>query len=371
MRVLVVEDKERDVAQVVGMLNAYGSARFDVRFATTVGGASAELAKLDTDVVLLDLSLPDCSGLETVQRVAVAAPGVAIVVLTGLADLERAMEALRRGAQDYLIKNRADSDLLGRAICYAIERKRVEQERNEALERLRMASRQKDEFLSTVSHDLRSPCTNICVATDILLTGVAGELSEDQRKVVEQIDRNVRRQVRLISDLLDLSRMESGTFSVLMGTFDLRRCLRQLVDELAHVAGSRGVTLHLNCAEDSVPVVGDEDRLVQVFTNLMENAIRFAEKEVSCTLQPSGASVVVHVDDDGPGVPAEIRERVFERFFKGENQAYRAGTGLGLTIVRGIVSHHGGTVGAGDRPWESGDSAPHGARFSVEIPIRS
>jgi signal transduction histidine kinase len=332
-RLLLVEDNAGDARLLREMLPA-GFAL------TVVERLDAALAAIRAaDIVLLDLSLPDSHGLDTFRRLHTAAPDVPVVVLTGLADDAGAVQAVREGAQDWLVKGHVDGDNLARILRYAIER-------NELAARLRELDRVRSLFLSVVSHDLKSPAAAILAGIDLLQGGRLGELNERQRKVLDLARRNALRQTRLVDDLLDAAVIEAGQMTLQRRAFSLGDVVQATVDELGPLAAERGLTIEMDVA--SATIDADPDRVAQAVGNLVANAIKFASGAIRVRVTAGGQGASVVVEDDGPGIPPDRVAAIFDRFVRGEGP--QAGSGLGLSIVRGIADAHGGAVNAENRP---------------------
>jgi signal transduction histidine kinase len=340
VRTLLVEDNPGD-ARLLRALLPDGFALVHVERL-----ADALVAARETDVVLLDLSLPDSQGLETFRRLHAAVPDVPVLVLTGHDDSEGAVRAVREGAQDWLVKGHVETDLLGRALRYAIERNRLAR-------RLAELDRMRALFLSVVSHDLKSPAASILAGIDLLLGGRIGELDPRQRRALDLMRRNALRQTRLVDDLLAVAVIEAGAMALHPAEVDLGVLVAQIAEELGPLAIERGVALRTEVSGATV-LRADPDRLAQAVANLVANAVKFAGTEV--VVRASAGTVVV--EDDGPGLPPALVDHLFERFVRGEGE--RAGSGLGLSIVRGIAELHGGTVRAENRP-------EGGARFVLAL----
>jgi signal transduction histidine kinase len=343
MRVLLVEDNPGDARLLREML-----PRDVVLVHVDRLDAAIPLA-VDADLVLLDLTLPDSTGLATFRSFHAAAPDVPILVLTGLADEAIAVEAARAGAQDWLVKGRVDEDGIVRAIRYAVERTRL-------TERLRELDRVRSLFLSVVSHDLKGPAAAIVAGLDLLLSGGMGSLEPRQRRVLELARNSALRQTRLVKDLLDVAVIEAGALSLHPTSLSLDSLVAATLDELEPLCAERAVTLRRTL--EAARVEGDADRLAQAVSNLVTNAIKFAEHDVHVEVRAlsDGASIVV--EDDGPGLPPDLLREVFDRFVRSEGP--RSGSGLGLWIVRGIADAHHGVARAENRP-------EGGARFVIEL----
>ena len=230
------------------------------------------------------------------------------------------------------------------------------------IRQLKEVERLKTEFVSTVSHELRTPLTAIRGALGLVLAGTTGVIASKTRDLLQIGLQNTERLIRLINDILDVERIESGHLFVRREPCELAEILRTTVESLRTVAMETHVSLVIE-AQESVVVTGDPDRLVQVFTNLISNAVRFSPRgeSVTVTLRTTPTSVVVFVSDRGPGIPLEFRKRIFGKFQQADPAGASGGAGLGLAIVRAIVERHGGSIRF--------DSAPgHGTTFITEFP---
>ncbi len=252
------------------------------------------------------------------------------------------------------------------------DRKRLELEREETLSRERLArsqaeqaTRLKDEFIANLSHELRTPM-NIIVGWTHLLR--SGRLDEAQRsRAAESIERAARSQAQLIEDLLDVSRIATGKFSLQMREVELGPIVTLAAESLRLVAQNKNVTLSLALERGPMRVLGDADRLQQVLWNLLSNAVKFTPSggRVSVKLNREDSTAHIVVADTGIGITPEFLPFVFDRFRQADATSTRqhSGMGLGLAIVRHTVTMHGGTVDA--------DSAglDRGATFTVRLPL--
>src|ERR1700726_455724 len=211
LQVLLVEDNAGDVRLLREMFRGERPDSFELTHLLRMSEAVNHLAKGGVDVVLLDMGLPDGHGLDTVRRAHASAPGVPVIVLTGLDDEALAAEAMKEGAQDYLIKGQIENRALPRALRHAIERHRMQTETSE-IKKLQMQL--KDDFLSHVSHELRSPLTAIYQFVTILLDNLAGELNPEQRQYLEIVLRNVKQLHSMINDLFEVSGVQTGKLKV-------------------------------------------------------------------------------------------------------------------------------------------------------------
>jgi PAS domain S-box-containing protein len=241
----------------------------------------------------------------------------------------------------------------------------LEAERNARMLAQRSA-RIKDEFLATLSHELRTPLNAILGWTQLLRSRGAAEVADLQRGM-EIIERNARAQVRLIDDLLDLSRIMSGRFRLDVQQMSLLDIARNALDSIEPTAQTKGVRLESVLDPQSVIVSGDPARLQQVFWNLLSNAVKFTPKggKVQVLLQRVNSHIEFSVSDTGIGIPAAFLPHVFERFSQKDSSTHReyGGLGLGLAISKQLVDLHGGTIQAKSL------GEGQGATFVVTLPL--
>jgi signal transduction histidine kinase/DNA-binding response OmpR family regulator len=522
-RVLLVEDNPADARLLRELLSEARHERFEIVHVDRVSAALERLGGGGIDAMLLDLSLPDGIGLETVTRMLGEVPEVPIVVLTGLDDETLALRSVQAGAQDYLVKGQVTSQLLVRAIRYAIERKKaLDEQRRHAeveatarrsrvlaeagrllsasldtetllatigrivvpahghvcmvdligedgkvrrkvvghagavddvlarcleafppdvsaarshvlevirsgrtlvLERIdqkllerttvsadqvelwqragvqsgviaplmarsrvfgamsvlrqepaqrdddgdrslfeelaqhaalaldnadlyqkaRVAVRARDEMVGVVSHDLRNPL-NVITMSVAMLRGMA--LPGNGERLVERIARSSDQMLRLISDLLDVARIESGTLAVAVSGQPIDAIIAAAVDLLRPLAVNRSITLAAEVPPGLAPMLCDRDRILQVLSNLVGNAIKFTPPggRIDLTVAAVAEGVRVAVRDTGSGIAGDQLDHVFDRFWQA-NRVDRQGAGLGLAIAKAIVEAHRGTIG--------------------------
>ncbi|HXE07328.1 MAG TPA: ATP-binding protein [Acidobacteriaceae bacterium] len=210
----------------------------------------------------------------------------------------------------------------------------------------------KDEFISTVSHELRTPLTSIRGALGLLTSGMLGEIDPKAQNLLRIAAANTERLIRLINDILDLERMESGNAPLQLRRCSILELAREAIDAITPMGDDAGIRLELNSSapRDAIYFDADPDRIVQVLTNLLSNAIKFspAGSTVSVQVHSDVNSLLLKVVDQGRGIPADKLEAVFDRFLQVESadSSRKGGTGLGLAICRSIVHQHGGAIWA-------------------------
>lgn len=384
VRVLLIEDNPADVDLIREALEdgardpAFAGTSLRLEQVDRLSTALEHLSTGETDVVLLDLSLPDSQGIQTFLRLVRAAPRTPIVVLSGLDDEAMAIRAVREGAQDYLVKGQVDGKTLTRSIHYAVERKHAEAERARlasARAEAEASLRARDETLATISHDLRTPLTSIRGLAQLIkrrLTRGVGMSPEELTERLGRIEEQTALMARMIDDLLDVARIEAGR------PLELRREACDLVALVQKSAADvqRTTARHqLHVFADTAPIVGSVDaaRLERVVMNLLTNAVKYSPDggDIELTVRPetvrpetgSGRWAVLEVRDAGIGIPAEDLPRIFERFYRASNVGDQLrGTGLGLAGARQIVEQHGGEISVSSEPGA-------GTTFAVRLPL--
>ena len=246
----------------------------------------------------------------------------------------------------------------------ALDRARLYEATQQAKAEAETANRLKDDFVSIISHELRTPLNAMLGWTAMLRKGSLDTTTAS--RALQSIHDNATRQARLVDELLDFSRLQSGRLTLDIESFDLRRLLRDVVESMIPSAAARGVDLDL----EPIPAVqlrGDPRRLEQVFFNVLGNALKFTDSggRVTIRAELSGATVDVRVTDTGAGIEPAFLPHVFERFRQGERATSRryGGVGLGLSIARELVEAHGGRIRA------ESEGAGRGATFVIALPV--
>jgi len=346
IHVLLVEDNPGDARLLQDIFKESASVTVELTHRECMEDALSHLATQVADVILLDLGLPDASGIAAVRELHAVASRTPLVVLTGLDDETVAMQALQEGAQDYLVKGQIDAPTLVRALRHAIERKRMQVE-TEQVRRLQLQLR--DEFISTVSHELRTPLTSIRGGLGLIDAGVLGKLPEKADAMVKIALQNSARLVRIINDILDVEKIRSGGLEMRIASVPVRALLQQAIAVNQEYGAKYQVRYELEDIPAIIEVAADADRLMQVMANLLSNAAKFspAGGVVQVRALDHGTHVRFEVEDHGMGIPEEFRKRVFEKFAQADSSTSRRfeGTGLGLSITRQLLEAMGGTVG--------------------------
>jgi len=241
-------------------------------------------------------------------------------------------------------------------------------ELQETNQQLAAASRHKSEFLANVSHELRTPLTAVKGSVDNMLDGLTGEVNDKQLRYLTRIKANTDRLSRLISDLLDLSRIEAGKSDLKPTSLPVVALTKEVAEHLWPMAAEKRISLEVASADASMTVWADRDQVTQVLMNLIGNAVKFTPSHgtVAVAIQRSGDEwVQISVADTGPGIPADEATKIFEKFYQiaTEGRQKTTGTGLGLAIAKSLVEMQRGQI------WMESDVG-RGSTFSFTLPVQ-
>jgi C4-dicarboxylate-specific signal transduction histidine kinase len=378
VRILLVEDSPSDRELIKRVLGKHRRVECQVTAHETLAGAVAELNRSSFDIILLDLTLPDSQGLESLQTVMKAAPKLPVVVLSGLQDEETAVQAVEQGAQDFLTKGQFDADLLVRSILYAIQRKRLElrlQTANDELERrveqrteqIRLmqddARRREEEFahaarltilgemMTGLAHEVNQPLMSI-----VAFASTAQQLASNNaphRELDEPLDRIVKG-ATLAGEIIRRLRRMVRRREPQTGRLHMNNVVREAMEFLTREIESRNVEFDLDLASYLPVISGDRIQLQQVVLNLVNNALQAIDRAgeldsgtqhrviVSTKLNVSSGDVVTQVTNTGPLISDSEMEQLFDPFYT----THQEGLGLGLAISKSIVESHGGQIAA-------------------------
>jgi signal transduction histidine kinase len=360
---LIVVTSDADADQWVAHLTTGALTGADTEHVRSLQAALARLETRVYDAVLLDLALPDSDGLGALDAITADAGDAAIVVLTERDEEWLAGEAVRRGAQDNLVKGDRRTGHIASTVLHAVRRQRVFAELKAArTEQLA----QKDRFLSHVSHELRSPLAVVYQFASLLADGIAGPLTEGQTDLVNVVMRNADQLKLMIDDLLQVSHAKRDKVVIDRVVFPAAELVSETVAAYRPNADERKIALV--CRQQVVPdVVADPRRVRQIVGNLIDNALKFTPSggRIEIATDEDADAVRITVSDTGRGMPREDLPHVFEQFYQGEqnDDASRNGLGLGLYVCRDLVTRQGGTIEATSQPGR-------GTSISVTLPTQ-
>jgi signal transduction histidine kinase/HPt (histidine-containing phosphotransfer) domain-containing protein len=356
IRLLLIEDNPVDERLLRARLAEGHGVRFEIESTRRLDHGLERLRASRFDLVLLDLSLPDSAGSETIAQLHRKAPRIPILALTAFNNQEIMNLAVRDGAEDYLVKGTFRTDILVRAILYAIDRKRVRDELETARDSAVESARLRAEFLAIMSHEIRTPLNGIIGATRML---VDTRLSADQREMIEIARASAGTLLGITNDILDFSKISAGQTTLEETDFDLSVVVEGAVALNSEPASAKGIALDCRI-DDDVPsrLRGDAGRLRQILSNVVGNAVKLtmqgavtvrvgvvSEAENECLLR-------FEVRDTGIGIPLAGQRVIFDAFMQSDDSSVPnfGGTGLGLAIAAQLVELMGGSIGLQSGP---------------------
>lgn len=351
--ILVVDDDDFVRASFT---NELAAAEYEVATAENGQAALALLAESDFDAALVDIRMPEVDGLTVVREGLKIAPETRMIVITGYASIDTAVEALRYGAYDYLRKPCRSQELLA-TVARAVENRRLRQE----VQLLR------EDMIDMLVHDLKGPLSIISSAYSVLRDELSAlEGGKLARQCLEIAKQGQVRLERLVNTLLEMSRLEAGEPLGEREAVTPLALVRETVSQLKPLADIRDLKLRTEVTSRLSKVRVDRMLMVRVLVNLLDNAIKYSPPEGTVMIgahhsQADSPAVSFWVRDQGPGIPLEYRERVFEKFTHVPDRQY-SGMGLGLAYCRLVVEAHGGRIRV-DSPAEGGSI------FSLTVPV--
>jgi len=372
IQVLFIDDEESiiDGVKRLFMPEAYGI------FATTsMGKAREALGKEKIKVVVSDYRMPEISGIKFLREVMGKYPDVVKVLFTGYTDFSAAEEAINVGKVYRFISKPWKTKELLSTIRQCIEHydlmmkaRSHDEELESANKKLKAMYEMQKEFTSTVSHELRTPLASIKTAIDLVNKGIVGEINKEQEEVLGRAQNNVDRLKRLIDDILDLTKMESGKLQLNFMMNDIHQVIGEVAKAQKDVAKSRGLFIKTELDALVPKILFDSDRIIQVLNNLLGNAIKFTKQGgVIITTQDKSKEnhIVVSIKDTGKGIAEKDLSKLFQKFQQIESVETNeeGGTGLGLVICKEIISRHGGKIWVESKPGE-------GSTFKFILPLQ-
>jgi signal transduction histidine kinase len=375
-KILIVDDMEENVELLRGWLSSNG---YDVSVAWDGESGLEKALRDDPDLLLVDLLLPKLTGIEVLMELRERRPEMMVVLTTAYGSEQVAVDALRRGVNDYLINKRPFDqrevlEVVQRALKegelrrenarlareleaaneqlrqHAAQLQQTVAELEEANARMRSLERAKASFLTMISHELRTPLSVARGYIDLVADGGAGEIPELARHYLSVAAQNAEYLGALIDDLLAMSQLSAGEYSLQREEVSLASLIREVVLAHQHQAENLSVCLRADLPRGEQKVIADPLRMMQVLNNLVENALKFTPRggEVTVRLANTNGEMRVTVADTGRGIPLDQLKLVFDEFYQGDKPVneIRPGVGLGLTICRSLVDLHGGRIWA-------------------------
>lgn len=360
MRILLIEDDLAEARLLQEIFKSFDLKLFNLVHVKRLREALDLIQTEKFDAILLDLTLPDNQGLEAIELLMESSLHLPIVILTNTNDERLAIEAVRRGAQDYLVKRQVNIEVLVRSIQYAIERQRtsellraanenlIEQVKNRTAELMKAKEidRQKSELVSMFSHDFRNPLTTVLSCAELLQN--KNDLLTEEKKVAlfKMIRTASKNMAQLLDEVLLVGKADSGTLECNLAALDLIAFCRSLIEELQITADHRQINLVFICEQKIPQALWDKSLLRHILGNLLVNAIKYSpeDSQVNLELIAQEERVIFKIQDWGIGIPQEDEKHLFEPFHRAGNVGKIPGTGLGLAIVKSCVDTCQGTI---------------------------
>lgn len=412
IKILQIEDNPGDARLIYEMLKDITEPSYIFEHITDLTQGKERLAANDIDIILLDLGLVESTGITTLQKLSSYAPQMPpIIVMTGLNDENSGIEAVKQGAQDYLLKNTVTSELLNRSIHYALERSQTQHNLNmayadldkkvkertaklsetvaslekeitehkkteaklqqsnkaleEAKEKAEESNRLKSAFLSNMSHEIRTPMNGIIGFTNLMEDPEI--TTEMQTEYVQMIKQSANRLLHTVSEIIELSEIESGQTQITKTQLKPSETLKHIYTILRKRAEQKKLYFHYKKSSEIENTIlkTDKYKLEYILAHLIENSIKFTEKgsiEFSAYIEET--SLVFYVKDTGIGIPENKINMIFDNFVQADIQYNRGyeGSGLGLSIARAYVKQLNGKI------WVE-SSKDKGSTFYVSIPL--
>jgi signal transduction histidine kinase len=375
-KILVVEDEAGSRLTLCGILEDAGYEVTGVEKGTE---ALEVIKDGNFNVIITDMKLPDVGGMSVLELAKEINPDVAVIIMTGYASIETAVNAVNEGAYAYFVKP-VNMDEMKTAIVNALRQQKLSRENKrlvddlqrsnkllfEANAQLRAATEAKSAFLAHMSHELRTPLNAIIGFSDLLIGGIAGEINNKQTQCLEDILSSGKHLLSLINDILDLSKVEAGKIDIRPESLRLSDAVDDAVTTVKPMLDESRHEMAISIAEDLPPVYGDRNRLKQILLNLLSNAIKFTPDGGKLCLETDRKGYLCQISmvDNGIGIRKEDQTSIFEPFTQLDAQPGegKQGTGLGLALTKQLVELLGGKI------WVESEYGK-GSRFSFTIPF--
>jgi len=352
--ILIVDDEE---SLCDSCSQVYVKDGYSVDVATDGITGLQKVKDINPDIVLVDLKMPGMSGMEVLEEIKKIDPEIISIVITGYATIDSAVEAMKRGAYDFLPKPFTPDQLrviTGRAL-----------EKRASLIEIHRLEKMREGFISMVSHQLKTPLVAVQEYFEVILGGMAGKVTKEQREMLERSKIRIDDLLKLIKDWLNLSRIDEDRILDKLEPISIVPILTKTKELMKASARQKNITLKMDISMSLPMVFGNTESLEQVFLNLIDNGIRYNKDGGTLSIRTTieNGYVIVEISDTGIGIPKDKLPFIFEQFYqvKGDKSQKTYGTGLGLSIVKKIVEAHSGIIKVTSEPGK-------GSTFKVFLP---
>lgn len=360
--ILLIDDDEDDYMLTKHVFAKIPDSPFELQWCPSFEEAKRLTAEQIHDIYLVDYRLGAHTGLEILKFAEPGRRPEPFILLTGTGDRQVEKQAMELGASDYLIKGAFDAELLSRTLSYALGRKEAEAQRLQYLIELNQA---KDEFISVASHQLRTPATGVKQYIGMLLEGIVDEPTESQRAILNKAYESNERQLRIVTDLLKVARVDAGNVMLKKTPTDVNRLVGDVAREQTEIIKVR--RQRVDFVPSTNPAIAEVDRgtVRMVFENLIDNASKYSGEgtTIRVGVAVDKSAVAVKVSDQGVGIDPSDQGKLFAKFSRIHNplSARVGGTGLGLYWAKKIIDLHGGTIKVDSK-------VGSGTTFRVDLP---
>ncbi|TAE58268.1 MAG: hybrid sensor histidine kinase/response regulator [Nostocales cyanobacterium] len=360
VKILLIEDNLAEARLLKEFLKQAQTKDFSLVHVQRLRDGITELSQQKYDVILLDLTLPDSQGLSSLPLLINHAPSTPIVVLTNINDEELAIEAVRQGAQDYLVKRQVNPNTLVRSVQYAIARKQVleqlrivnknlentVEERTAELEKAQELYQFKSEFVSMLSHDIRNPLNTILLAAGLLQNNDEKLTQEKKLNHFKMIRSAIKNMAQLLDEVSLIGKADSGKLQSQVIPLDLEYFCNQILEDIHLTALEKHVTIEFSIDGDFDQTLWDENLIRHILENIVGNAIKYSHphSQVKFALTQQEKTATFKIQDWGIGISEEDQQQLFLPFHRGDNAHHIAGTGMGLAIVKKCVDALNGEI---------------------------
>ncbi|MDP8229930.1 MAG: ATP-binding protein [Candidatus Gorgyraea atricola] len=359
IKILIIEFNSQNILKIKEALSKPSGVSYELMWLQEEGNLLKKVDEEAFNVILLSYNLPGANGLEILSDLQYKDLQGPVIMMADKGDEEFATLAMRQGAYDYVIKEKGFEKGLSLVIHNALrafeaqkEKERLQKEiaaKNTELEaanrKLKELDRIKSDFVANVAHEFRTPLTIIKGNTDLVIKGGLGKVTPEQKDMLDGAVNIANRLSRLVNDLLDISKIESGKMKLKKGNLNINKIIEENLAVFSKIMKDKKQTLNKDLARDMPGINADIDKTTQVFINLLSNAIKYSPEGGKITVKSTTLEkeIMVEVSDTGEGIAPENIDTVFDKFTRVTAEK-KEGTGLGLPIAKDIVTLHNGRM---------------------------
>lgn len=352
--ILIIDDDE---SMCDACVQTYVKSGYIVDIAGDGVSGMQKVKDINPDLVLVDLKMPGISGMVVLEEIKKIDPEIVTIVITGYASIDSAIESMKKGAYDFLPKPFTPEEL--RLITKrALEKRRLTIESNRLLQE---KNEMREGFISMVSHQLRTPLVAVQQYFEVILGGMAGEVNDEQREMLERSKIRIDQLIYLIKDWLNLSKIDANRIVKKLASVNITSIFTNIFNLMQTIAKEKNITLKMDIPENLPTISADKETLEQAFLNLVDNGIKYGKNDGSLVVsaKEKNGYIEVSISDNGIGIPEDKLPFIFEQFYQVEFKS--DSTGLGLSIVKRIMDAHSATIKVTSKPEK-------GSTFTVLLP---